>query len=139
MSRKKNPHKEKFEELQRRWIETKDKNILGEMYILLLDFYKNFITAYAKRKGIYFYAEELMERVTDCAGFTILHYLRREDFYIDNLTAYAWYDMRHELLKGKEEEQNTRSFEQLIEENDNEESIASILSKEIEDTEKENK
>lgn len=117
--------------LQDKWIKTRDKTVLGDMYFLLLDFYKNLITAYAKRKGIYFYTEELMERVTDCAGFTISHYLKRADFYIENLTAYAWFDMKHELLKSKDEEVNTTSYEQIIEEHDNEESIASILFKEI--------
>lgn len=139
MSRKKNPYKEKFIELQERWEKEKDPQILGELYFLLLDFYKIFITSYAKKNGIYFYPQELEERITDCAGFTISHYLRRSNFHITNLTAYAWFDMRHELSKTKDEEINTQSYEQLIEEHDDEEKFESlILSKEIE-TEKEEK
>ena len=47
-------HNELFDDLQEKYYKTNDKKILEEMYVLLLEFYRNYITDYARKRGLKF-------------------------------------------------------------------------------------
>ena len=52
-------HNELFDELQNKYYKTNSKKVLEEMYLLLLEFYKNYITDYARKRGLKFTKEKI--------------------------------------------------------------------------------
>ena len=42
-------HNELFADLQNKYYKTNNKKVLEEMYLLLLEFYRNYITDYARK------------------------------------------------------------------------------------------
>ena len=47
-------HNELFADLQNKYYKTNDNSVLEEMYLLLLEFYRNYITDYARKRGLKF-------------------------------------------------------------------------------------
>ena len=52
-------HNELFTKLQDKYHKTKSKKVLEEMYVLLLEFYKNYINDYARKRGLKFSKEKI--------------------------------------------------------------------------------
>ena len=115
-------HNELFSNLQDEYYKTNDKKVLEEMYLLLLEFYKNYITDYARKRGLKFAKETVDDLKVEMAERTISHYLKKPDFRIENLSAYGYFDFIKIITQNKTEDRNF-SLEQLIENYDDNEPI----------------
>lgn len=115
-------HNELFEQLQDKYYKTNNKKVLEEMYLLLLEFYKNYITDYAKKRGIKFTKEKINDLKVEMAERTISHYLKNPNFRIEKLSAYGYFDFIKIITQNKTEDRNF-SLEQLVEDYDDNEPI----------------
>ena len=115
-------HNELFSNLQDKYYKTNDKKVLEEMYLLLLEFYKNYITDYARKRGLKFAKETVNDLKVEMAERTISHYLKNPNFRIENLSAYGYFDFIKIITQNKIEDKNF-SLEQLIENYDDNEPI----------------
>lgn len=115
-------HNELFNELQDKYYKTNDKKVLEEMYVLLLEFYKNYINDYARKRGLKFAKETIDDLKVEMAERTILHYLKKPDFRIEQLSSYGYFDFIKIITQNKTEDKNF-SLEQLAENYDNNEPV----------------
>ena len=113
-------HNELFADLQNKYYKTNNKKVLEEMYLLLLEFYRNYITDYARKRGLKFTKETIDDLRTEMAERTISHYLKKPDFRIDKLSSYGYFDFIKIITQNKTEDKNF-SLEQLIENYDDNE------------------
>lgn len=113
-------HNEIFDELQNKYYKTKNKKVLEEMYLLLLEFYRNYITDYARKRALKFTKEKVDDLKVEMAERTISHYLKNPNFRIEQLSSYGYFDFIKIITQNKTEDKNF-SLEQLVENyNDNE-------------------
>ena len=113
-------HNKIFDELQNKYYKTKNNSVLEEMYLLLLEFYRNYITDYARKRGLKFTKEKIDDLRTEMAERTISHYLKNPSFRIEKLSSYGYFDFIKIITQNKTEDKNF-SLEQLVENyNDNE-------------------
>lgn len=115
-------HNELFTELQNKYYKTNDKKVLEEMYLLLLEFYKNYINDYARKRGLKFTKEKVDDLKVEMAERTISHYLKNPRFRIENLSAYGYFDFIKIITQNKTEDKNF-SLEQLVENYDDNEPV----------------
>lgn len=115
-------HNEIFNDLQDKYYKTNDKRVLEKMYLLLLEFYKNYITDYARKRGLKFTKEKIDDLRTEMAERTISHYLKNPKFRIEQLSSYGYFDFIKIITQNKTEEKNL-STEQLVENYDNNEPV----------------
>lgn len=115
-------HNELFTELQNKYYKTNNKKVLEEMYLLLLEFYRNYITDYARKRGLKFTKEKIDDLKTEMAERTISHYLKKPDFRIEKLSSYGYFDFIKIITQNKTEDRNF-SLEQLVENYDDNEPI----------------
>lgn len=125
-------HNELFEELQNKYYKTNDKKVLEEMYLLLLEFYRNYITDYAKKRGLKFTKEKIDDLKVEMAERTISHYLKNPNFRIEKLSSYGYFDFIKIITQNKTEDKNF-SLEQLVENYDNNEPVFPNISLNEED------
>ena len=117
-------HNKLFDDLQDKYYKTNDKKILEEMYLLLLEFYRNYITDYARKRGLKFTKETIDDLRTEMAERTISHYLKNPNFRIEKLSAYGYFDFIKIITQNKTEDKNF-SLEQLVENYDDNEPVLS--------------
>ena len=117
-------HNKLFDDLQNKYYKTNDKKILEEMYLLLLEFYRNYITDYARKRGLKFTKEKIDDLRTEMAERTISHYLKKPDFRIEKLSSYGYFDFIKIITQNKTEDRNF-SLEQLVENYDDNEPVLS--------------
>ena len=115
-------HNELFADLQNKYYKTNNKKVLEEMYLLLLEFYRNYITDYARKRGLKFTKETIDDLRTEMAERTISHYLKKPDFRIEKLSSYGYFDFIKIITQNKTEDRNF-SLEQLIENYDDNEPV----------------
>ena len=115
-------HNELFADLQNKYYKTNNKKVLEEMYLLLLEFYRNYITDYARKRGLKFTKETIDDLRTEMAERTITHYLKKPDFRIEKLSSYGYFDFIKIITQNKTEDRNF-SLEQLIENYDDNEPV----------------
>ena len=115
-------HNELFADLQEKYYKTNNKKVLEEMYLLLLEFYRNYITDYARKRGLKFTKETIDDLRTEMAERTISHYLKNPDFRIEKLSSYGYFDFIKIITQNKTEDRNF-SLEQLIENYDDNEPV----------------
>ena len=115
-------HNELFADLQEKYYKTNNKKVLEEMYLLLLEFYRNYITDYARKRGLKFTKETIDDLRTEMAERTISHYLKKPDFRIEKLSSYGYFDFIKIITRNKTEDKNF-SLEQLIENYDDNEPV----------------
>ena len=115
-------HNELFAELQDKYYQTNNKKVLEEMYLLLLEFYRNYITDYARKRGLKFTKEKVDDLKVEMAERTISHYLKKEDFRIEKLSSYGYFDFIKIITQTKTEDRNF-SLEQLVENYDDNEPV----------------
>lgn len=115
-------HNELFAELQNKYYKTNDKKVLEEMYLLLLEFYRNYITDYARKRGLKFTKEKVDDLKVEMAERTISHYLKNPNFRIEKLSSYGYFDFIKIITQDKTEDRNF-SLEQLIENYDDNEPV----------------
>ena len=120
-------HNELFADLQDEYYKTNNKKVLEEMYLLLLEFYRNYITDYARKRGLKFTKEKVDDLKVEMAERTISHYLKKSDFRIEKLSSYGYFDFIKIITQNKTEDRNF-SLEQLIENyDDNEPVLPNVL------------
>lgn len=117
-------HNEMFAELQDKYYKTNNKKVLEEMYVLLLEFYRNYITDYAKKRGLKFSKEKVDDLKVEMAERTISHYLKNPDFRIEKLSSYGYFDFIKIITQNKAEDRNF-SLEKLVENYDDNEPVLS--------------
>ena len=115
-------HNKLFDDLQNKYYKTNNKKVLEEMYLLLLEFYRNYITDYAKKRGLKFTKEKIDDLRTEMAERTISHYLKNPDFRIEQLSSYGYFDFIKIITQNKTEDKNF-SLEQLVENYDDNEPV----------------
>ena len=115
-------HNELFADLQEKYYKTNNKKVLEEMYLLLLEFYRNYITDYARKRGLKFTKETIDDLKIEMAERTISHYLKKPDFRIEKLSSYGYFDFIKIITQNKTEDKNL-SLEQLIENYDDNEPV----------------
>ena len=115
-------HNELFAQLQDKYYQTNNKKVLEEMYLLLLEFYRNYITDYARKRGLKFTKEKIDDLKVEMAERTISHYLKKEDFRIEKLSSYGYFDFIKIITQTKTEDRNF-SLEQLVENYDDNEPV----------------
>ena len=125
-------HNKLFDDLQNKYYKTNDKKILEEMYLLLLEFYRNYITDYARKRGLKFTKEKIDDLRTEMAERTISHYLKKPDFRIEKLSSYGYFDFIKIITQNKTEDKNF-SLEQLVENYDDNEPVLPNVSLNVED------
>ena len=115
-------HNELFADLQEKYYKTNNKKVLEEMYVLLLEFYRNYIADYARKRGLKFTKETIDDLRTEMAERTISHYLKKPDFRIEKLSSYGYFDFIKIITQNKTEDKNL-SLEQLVENYDDNEPV----------------
>ena len=115
-------HNKLFDDLQEKYYKTNDKKVLEEMYLLLLEFYRNYIIDYARKRGLKFTKETIDDLKTEMAERTISHYLKNPNFRIEKLSSYGYFDFIKIITQNKTEDRNF-SLEQLVENYDDNEPI----------------
>ena len=115
-------HNKLFDDLQNKYYKTNDKKALEEMYLLLLDFYRNYITDYARKRGLKFTKEKIDDLKIEMAERTISHYLKNPHFRIEKLSSYGYFDFIKIITQNKTEDKNF-SLEQLFENYDDNEPV----------------
>lgn len=115
-------HNEIFDKLQDKYYKTNDKKVLEEMYLLLLEFYRNYITDYARKRGLKFSKEKVDDLKVEMAERTISHYLKNPNFRIEQLSSYGYFDFIKIITQNKTEDRNF-SLEQLVENYDDNEPV----------------
>ena len=113
-------HNELFTKLQDKYHKTNNKKVLEEMYLLLLEFYKNYINDYARKRGLKFSKEKVDDLKVEMAERTISHYLKNPNFRIEKLSSYGYFDFIKIITQSKTEDKNF-SLEQLVEDYDDNE------------------
>ena len=124
-------HNEIFTKLQDKYYKTNDNSVLEEMYLLLLEFYRNYITDYAKKRGLKFTKETIDDLKVEMAERTISHYLKNPNFRIEKLSSYGYFDFIKIITQNKTEDKNF-SLEQLVENYDDNEPVLSNASLNVE-------
>ena len=117
-------HNEMFADLQEKYYQTNDKKVLEEMYLLLLEFYRNYITDYARKRGLKFTKEKIDDLRTEMAERTVSHYLKNPNFRIEKLSSYGYFDFIKIITQNKTEDKNF-SLEYLFENYDDNEPVLS--------------
>ena len=125
-------HNKIFDDLQNKYYKTNDNSVLEEMYLLLLEFYRNYITDYARKRGLKFTKEKIDDLRTEMAERTISHYLKNPNFRIEKLSSYGYFDFIKIITQNKTEDKNF-SLEQLVENYDDNEPILPNASLNVED------
>ena len=115
-------HNKLFDDLQEKYYKTNNKKVLEEMYLLLLEFYRNYITNYAKKRGLKFTKEKIDDLRIEMAERTISHYLKNPNFRIEKLSSYGYFDFIKIITQNKTEDRNF-SLEQLGENYDDNEPV----------------
>ena len=125
-------HNEMFADLQEKYYKTNSKKVLQEMYLLLLEFYKNYITDYARKRGLKFTKEKIDDLRAEMAERTISHYLKNPNFRIEKLSSYGYFDFIKIITQNKTEDRNF-SLEKLVENYDDNEPVLSNAFVNVED------
>lgn len=115
-------HNEIFDKLQDKYYKTNDKKVLEEMYLLLLEFYRNYIIDYARKRDLKFTKEKVDDLKVEMAERTISHYLKNPNFRIEQLSSYGYFDFIKIITQNKTEDRNF-SLEQLVENYDDNEPV----------------
>ena len=115
-------HNELFADLQEKYYKTNDKKVLEEIYLLLLEFYKNYITDYARKRGLKFTKEKIDDLRAEMAERTVSHYLKNPNFRIEKLSSYGYFDFIKIITQNKTEDKNF-SLEKLVENYDDNEPV----------------
>ena len=125
-------HNESFANLQEKYYKTKNNSVLEEMYLLLLEFYRNYITDYARKRNLKFTKEKIDDLRSEMAERTISHYLKNPNFRIEKLSSYGYFDFIKIITQNKTEDKNF-SLEQLVENYDDNEPVLPNASLNVED------
>lgn len=107
-------HNAQYEKWQKEYMETRSNKALGEMYKIVREIEKNYINKYCRSHGVIFDDDTLEEKIEIATMFIIEQYMRKPDFHIDKISAYAHFGMIKALFKDMDREKNEISWESYI-------------------------
>lgn len=115
--KKEDTHNVRFAKLQDEYLESRKPETLVQMYTLVREIESNYIYNYIKKHGLSFDFDETEDKIEDATIFVIDKYLKKKDFKIEKLSAYAHFGMLKALFKDKEKEQALKEIspEQWVE------------------------
>ena len=114
MIREVKDHNALFADAQERYLQTRDKKVLAEMYSIMLDYCCNLFIQYTHHKGLYWTDEEITEKACDASSRLIERYIRNPDYKVTvSLSAAAHFEKLWVLYNDKDYEMNRVSLEQL--------------------------
>lgn len=110
-------HNYRYDQLQTEYLKTRDKKILGEMYLVCCECITNYIHNYERKHNFKFPPDDFEDRVQDGAIYVIGKYLIYQDFKIEKLSAYAYFGFLKSCFNEKLKEigQFETSYEQWAE------------------------
>ena len=97
-------HNARFAKLQEEFLENRSPENLAKMYWLVREIQSNYIYNYIKKHGLSFDFDETEDKIEDATVFVIDKYLKKKDFRIKRLSAYAHFGMLKALFKDKDKE-----------------------------------
>jgi hypothetical protein len=106
-------HNEIFEELQTKYLETRDNKTLGQMYSIAKEAAYNYIRKYCKSHGLY--NLDIDELSHEASLYVIEQYLRKPEFSVGKISAYIHFGTMKALFKDKTTEMNEVSYDEIIE------------------------
>jgi hypothetical protein len=110
-------HNEIYNELQNKYLETRDKITLGQMYCVAKEAAKNYLIKYCRQRGLRLNLEELSH---DSALFVIEQYLKKPAFKVGKISAYIYFGVKKTLFRNKDVEMREGvSYEELMERKEN--------------------
>jgi hypothetical protein len=109
----KKTHNELYDELQDKYLQTRDSKILGKMYEIAKEVAYNYITKYCNNKGITLDIEELSH---NSSIFVIEQYLKKPNFRVKKISSYIYFGTIKILFTNSEIEMAEVSYEQYFEE-----------------------
>lgn len=115
--KKEDTHNVRFAKLQDEYLESRKPETLVQMYTLVREIESNYILDYMAKHGLFFNSDEFQDKIEDATIFVIDKYLKKKDFKIEKLSAYAHFGMLKALFKDKEKEQALKEIspEQWVE------------------------
>ena len=108
-------HKTLFNQVQQKYIETKDENHLQEMYLIIKKILTGYFFKYVRTKGIYL--PDIEYKIEDATTNIIIQYLKHPTYFIKEIGAVCEYSKRNILYERKDKE--IWEKENLITFNDN--------------------
>jgi hypothetical protein len=105
------PHNEIYNDLQEKYLETRDKRLLEKMYGIAGEVSRNYLNKYCKKKGIRL--NSIDDMAHDAALFVIEQYLRKPWFKVRKLSAYIYFGVMKVLYKDRKREMNEVSYEAM--------------------------
>jgi hypothetical protein len=103
------PHNALYNDLQEKYLETRDKKLLEKMYGIAGEAARNYLRKYCGKKGIRL--NNLEELAHDSALFVIEQYLRKPLFKVRKLSAYIYFGVIKVLYKDRKREMSEVSYE----------------------------
>jgi hypothetical protein len=110
-------HNEIYDELQIKYLQTRDNKILGKMYCVAKEAAYNYIKKYCKQRGLF--NIDIDEKSHIASLFVIEQYLKKPEFRVDRISAYIHFGTRKALFKDKDIEQREKSYEEILEKKEN--------------------
>jgi hypothetical protein len=110
-------HNELYEELQTKYLETRDSKTLGEMYEIAKQAAFNYIRKYCQSRGLY--NLDIDELSHYASLFVIEQYLRKHEFSVGKISAYIHFGTIKALFRNKNIEMNEVSYDEIIEKREN--------------------
>lgn len=110
-------HNQLFEDLQKIYLEKKQSEILGQMYVIAREYCINALINYTHKKKLVWTDERIKELGHDCATWLIEPYLKKDSFKIEKLSSYAHFALLKILFKDKDYETSIQSLNELTENN----------------------
>jgi hypothetical protein len=106
-------HNELYEDLQKKYIITRDNNTLGKMYEIAKQAAFNYIKKYCQSHGLY--NLDIDELSHDASLFVIEQYLKKPEFRVGKISAYIHFGVIKALFKNKNIEMMEVSYDEILE------------------------
>jgi hypothetical protein len=104
-------HNARFAELQEEYLKTRDHAYLDKMYRLCVEIATNYITKYARERGLQLDVPGLSH---DSAIYAIEQYLKKPGFRINRISAYMHFGCVKTLYRDKDRDQREVSYDEAL-------------------------
>ena len=104
-------HNKLFAAAQEKFLANRTDKNLGEIYLVLKDYFENLFIKYSRQKSLNWDNETIKEKAHDASTRMIERFIKKPDFKIDKLTSYGHWDFVKILYQDKDYEMNTSSYE----------------------------
>ena len=109
--KKEDTHNVRFAKLQDEYLENRKPETLVQMYTLVREIESNYILDYMAKHGLFFNSDEFQDKIEDATIFVIDKYLKRKDFRIEKLSAYAHFFIQRQRKRTSLKRNLTRTVD----------------------------